>query len=389
MKIAFIRGPFLNPWELQTYLPLVERHDFRVIGADWQVYKHPMKSLRRPVETPHLWASGSARIAEDLPMALNRLRSWTLGESFTLSDLDEAVGDADILHPAETYSTMTYQCQQIRRRRPCKVIATVWENLPHMGETHPRRRARKQRALRELDGFLAVTETSRRVLLEEGAPADRIEVVSMAVDLERFKPAAKDPTWAHAWQLSPDEKVVLYVGRFVEEKGIHELLNAIPEVLARAQGRIRFCFAGSGRLERDLRAAAAKDQSRIQIIPFVSYEQLPALHNMADLFVLPSKAAPKWQEQFGYVLAESMACGKAVLTTRSGSIPDVVGDAASLVSPGDSNALASSLVSLLSSDDLRRQWGEKALIHARQSFDARRNAARIEAFYQRILGAAA
>jgi glycosyltransferase involved in cell wall biosynthesis len=385
MKIAFIRGPFLNPWELQTYLPLQQDHEFRAIGADWQVYARPMTGLQRPPVMAHLWAASSARLHASLPVALNRLRSWTMGESFGLSDLDRVTGDAEILHSAETYTTLTWQCLQIRKRRPCKVVATIWENIPGMGETHPRRRKRKHQALRELDGFLAVTETSRRMLLEEGAPKDRIEVIPMAVDLERFKPMAKDSSLTKSWALAPDEKVVLFVGRFVEEKGIQELLKAIPEVLARIPFPVRFCFAGAGPLERDLRAAALRYRGRVQVISFVAYDQLPTLHNMADLFVLPSKPAPKWQEQFGYVLAESMACGKPIVTTRTGSIPDVVGKAAALAPPGNAAALACTIVELLDSEPWRAQLGRLARRHAEEHFDAGKNARRIESFYERVL----
>lgn len=134
MKIAFVRGPFLNPWELQTYLPLARRHQMTVIGADWQFYQPPMNEMPGPLETPHLWASGAARLYHALPVVLNRLRSWTLGESYALLDLEKAVGNPDVIHTAETYTSMTYQCLEIRRRRRCKVVATIWENLPHMGE---------------------------------------------------------------------------------------------------------------------------------------------------------------------------------------------------------------------------------------------------------------
>ena len=357
MKIAFVRGPFLNPWELQTYLPLAGRNEFTAVGADWQVYSHPITGLRQPIERPHLWAAATRRYHLSLPVWVNRLRSWTLGESFGLSGLDRAVGDAEILHTAETYSTMTWQCLQIRKHRRCKVVATIWENIPHMGETHPRRRARKHQALRELDGFLAVTETSRQMLLEEGAPADRIEVIPMAVDLERFRPMPKDSTLTKDWTLAPDEKVVLFVGRFVEEKGIHELLKAIPEVLARIPFPVRFCFAGAGPLERDIRAAALRYRGRVQFIPFVAYDQLPALHNMADLFVLPSKPAPKWQEQFGYVLAESMACGKPIVT-RARIDPGCRRESRFPGTSRPCGALACSIVELLDSESWRAQLGE-------------------------------
>ena len=130
-----------------------------------------------------------------------------MGESFALSGLESAVGDAQILHPAETYSTITHQCLAIRRRRPCKVIATVWENIPHMGETHPVRKRRKTtRRSKRSTALLAVTETSRRMLLEEGAPPEKIEVISMAVDLDHFKPGRRDPACAARWGLKPEEE---------------------------------------------------------------------------------------------------------------------------------------------------------------------------------------
>jgi len=385
MKIAFVRGPFLNPWELQTYLPLLARHEFQAIGADWMMYEAAFKNMVVPLAKPHVWAGGSAFIHPNLPIFLNRFRSWTWGESYALTLLDRVVGDAQILHPAETHSTMTHQCLEIRKRRPCKVIATVWENIPHMGETHPIRKHRKALALKTLDGFLAVTETSRRMLLDEGAPAERIEVIPMAVDLDHFKPAVRDADWSKRWALKPEEKVVLFIGRWVKEKGIQDILDAIPQVKRECASPIRFCFVGNGPMEKELHKAAAEFPGNISLIPFISYDRLPVLHNMADVFILPSKSIPKWREQFGYVLAESMACAKAIITTRSGSIPDVVGDAAVLIPESDAAALASALVCLLNAPGERQRLGAAARTWALEQFDAQKNSRRIEAFYERVL----
>ncbi len=385
MNISFIRGPFLNPWELQSYLPLTAHHNFQVIGANWQIYPHSFPAFKGTIHTPHLWGSSTARIRPSLPILMNRLRSWTLGESFGLDQLEAETSGSQILHPAETFSTMTWQCLEIRRKRPCKVIATVWENIPHMGETHPVRRARKQRALRELDGFLAVTETSRRMLVEEGAPSDRIEVIPMAVDLNHFKPAPRDVAMTSTWNLKKDEQFVLFIGRWVEEKGIRDIIQAIPKVLEKATSPVRFCFMGAGPLESLLRDAEIAHPGHIQRVSFSPYQHLPAIHNMADIFILPSKPAPKWQEQFGYVLVESMACGKPIITTRSGSIPDVVGDAAVLVPPSDPSALASAIVQLLHSEKERIRLGHAAQERAHSQFDAQRTSSAIESFYERIL----
>ena len=81
MKIAFIRGPFLNPWELQTYLPLLSEHEFVPVGADWQFYSKAFPPSLERIPRPHLWYAGSARMHPTLPVALNRLRSWTGGKA--------------------------------------------------------------------------------------------------------------------------------------------------------------------------------------------------------------------------------------------------------------------------------------------------------------------
>ena len=384
MKIAFVRGPHLNPWELQSYAPLARHHAFATIGANWQFYKGTFDH-NIPIQKASVWGARLGRLHRGLFVYYNRTLSWTLGRSYGFYNLDSYVKDADILHSAETFSTMTHQCLEIRRRHPCKVVVTVWENLPHMGETHPLRLARKRKALKELDGFLAVTETSRRTLVQEGAPAERTEVIPMAVDLAHFKPAPRDQALSARWGLKPDEKIVLFIGRWVAEKGVAEILHAIPKVLKQVSVAIRFCFVGSGPLEGLLQKARQDYPGRIELVPFVPYNQLPTLHNMADVFILPSKPAPKWQEQFGYVLVESMACGKAIVTTRSGSILDVVGDAAWLVNPGDASELANSLIRLLHSAQERARLGEAAHLRAIERFDAEKIARRIEAFYQRVL----
>src|SRR4051812_14796543 len=100
MKIAYVRGAFLNPFELQLYEPLAQRHDFTAIGATWQFYPYPIDLPRGRIEKAHLWG----------PPWFNRALSWTVGSSYGLCGLNRLVGKTDILHPAESFFTMTYQC---------------------------------------------------------------------------------------------------------------------------------------------------------------------------------------------------------------------------------------------------------------------------------------
>jgi glycosyltransferase involved in cell wall biosynthesis len=85
------------------------------------------------------------------------------------------------------------------------------------------------------------------------------------------------------------------------------------------------------------------------------------------------------------VLLESMACGKALISTCSGSIPEVVGDAGILVQPYDHLSLYQALKTALLNDALRQQLGQKARRRVETHFDCRHVAAKIDEAYRSIL----
>src|SRR6185312_7478525 len=320
------------------------------------------------------------------PIVFNRSLSWTTGRSYGLLGLESLVERPDILHSSETFFSMTFQSLLLKRRLGCKLVVTVNENLPHMGETHPLRRRRKHAVMREADLFIAITSNTRNMLVEEGIEPGRIEIVSSSIDLERFKPAPKDERLLSRLGLRKEDCVVLFVGRFVEEKGIREMLEAHRILRGKNSSLpVRWCFVGAGPLLGLLQKARAAFPSDIVLHPFVPYEQIHSLHQIADIFTLPSKPAYKVAEQFGYVLAESMACQKAVVTTNVGSIPDVIGDVGVLVAPGDAAALAEEIQRFAQSPERRAAYGRKALERAQTLYDARKNAGQLEAIYDRLL----
>lgn len=386
MRIAFVRGAFLNPWELQSYQTLAKPFSILPIGADWQFYRTPIQIPGISIEKATVAGGSLATFGERGPILYNKATSWLFGVSYGLADLDRFSASCDLLHSAELHSTLTAQCLAIKRRTGVPVVITVWENLPHQGELHPFRRYRKQQASHQVDGILAVTETTKRMLISEGISSDRITVIPMAVDLNHFKPTPKDPQLLAQFGLTPDDFIVLFVGRLESEKGVAELLDTIPTILAQFPSqRIRFCFVGEGSWSQRLLKSGAYLHDSIRVHPFISYAELPKVHNLADVFVLPSKPTPKWQEQFGYVLVESMACGKPIVTTSSGSIPDVVGDAAIMVSPADVAALSSQIVRLIASPEERVLYAQKALGRAQTLYNPKTVSDHISRFYQKVL----
>lgn len=384
MNIAFVRGPHLNPWELQNYVGIAAHHSFVAIGSALRL--HSGKLVGEPMVHVDVPVTGQsvAAISSRAAITWNRLRGALTGDSFRLSNVKEACDRPDIIHGVETYFTMSWQCLQWARKSNAKLVLTVWENLPGAGERHPLRRSRKRRVIEEADAFIAVTDTTRRVLEAEGAPPERIHVIPMGVDQTRFRPASGPSPLRTRWKAS-DECVVLSIGRWVEEKGVKDLFKAfglLPEPIKR---QTRLVMAGSGPLSDWMHAQAEPYGDRVRLVPFLPYEDIHELYQAADVFVLPSKRRGRWAEQFGYVLVEAMACGLPIVATLSGSIPDVVGGVGVLVPESAPRSLAQALLELVTDPDKRARLGSQSIDRARREFNSSVVSSRIESVYRDLV----
>ena len=118
--------------------------------------------------------------------------------------------------------------------------------------------------------------------------------------------------------------------------------------------------------------------------PYISYQDIPKVHNLADIFVLPSVPSEQIREQFGMVLIESMSCAKAVVSTLCGSIPEVIGDAGILVQPFDHFSLYLALKKLILDQKLREELGQIARERVLKYFDVEVVARQIKAAYDSL-----
>jgi glycosyltransferase involved in cell wall biosynthesis len=112
---------------------------------------------------------------------------------------------------------------------------------------------------------------------------------------------------------------------------------------------------GSGALESWLRDEASK-KPWLHLLPPRTHSEIPDFLRCLDVFVLASKPVRSmklcWEEQFGHVLIEAMACGVATLGARSGAIPEVLADDAALFPSGDATTLAQRLREVKQGSDL-------------------------------------
>ena len=199
-----------------------------------------------------------------------------------------------------------------------------------------------------------------------GIDEAKITVVPNGVDPEDLQPVANLPR-LRARYASPDERLVLLVGRLVYEKGFHLALDALPGVIERV-GNVRFLVAGSGTAERDLKAQAEK----LGLLPhgeflgWIDDAMLHSLYAMSDLCVIPSLYEP-----FGLVALEAMASGCPCIVADTGGLREVVpgGERVGLrFTPRDAASLAERMETVLTDDALRARLVAEASEHI-LSFD--------------------
>jgi phosphatidylinositol alpha-1,6-mannosyltransferase len=201
-----------------------------------------------------------------------------------------------------------------------------------------------------------------RLGIAEGLPSDRVAVVPPEVDVRRFRPAANDDERAglrRRFGWGEADRVALFVGRLVERKGLDDLFIALRGLPRSA----RLVVAGPGDAGRwRERARAAEIADRVSFLGPVDEETLPLLYRAADLFTGPSRERLEADdvEGFGIVFLEASASGLAVLSTRTGGIPEAVEDGVGgiLVSPDRPDELAGAWLTLSDDAELRHRLGE-------------------------------
>lgn len=230
-------------------------------------------------------------------------------------------------------------------------------------ETAGRLHASEQAALAVADAIIAISPETRRILVERYAVApERITLALPGTDPARRAPADAVPPR------------LLAIGSLTPRKGYDVLLEA----LARLDGlAFSLTIIGSPRLDPDTagriaRMAAALPAGRVQLAGEVSPATLQAAYAAADIVVHPAL-----YEGYGMVLAEALRRGIPVVCTTGGAAAETVPGGAGLkVPPGDADALAAALRTVICDPALRRRLAEAAFA-AGQALPTWRDTARI------------
>ncbi|HXH22922.1 MAG TPA: glycosyltransferase [Dehalococcoidia bacterium] len=246
------------------------------------------------------------------------------------------------------HATMFHTLGEVKNR------ASLSENEPLM------RISAEAEIVGGADRIVCATELEKSQLVHlYGAEPDRVEVVPLGVDIERFRPLDKEQ--ARRELGFEDERIILFVGRLEPLKGVDILINAAAMLESDVECSVLIVGGDeSSTAQMTQLKGLASDLGighRVAFIGAVDHEKLPLFYNAADVCVVPSH-----YESFGLVAVEAMACGVPVVASRVGGLTGTVkdGETGYLVPWLCPEPFAERIEMLLENESLRRNLGEAA-----------------------------
>ena len=285
----------------------------------------------------------------------------------------------DIVHiDEEPYNVSTWQAMRLAKKHEAKAVFFTWQNT-HRRYPPPFSLIESYN-LRSADHAIAGNSEAVGVLKAKGYRGPVRVIPQFGVDTEIYKlkvQSSKLKAPNSQFTIRNSQFTIGYVGRLVEEKGVHILLRAVAGLSgacaepSRSTWRLRILGSGPQRSRLERLAAELGIAERVSFEDWIPSTQMPGYYNQLDALVVPSLTRPNWKEQFGRVLIEALACGAPVVGSDSGEIPNVIGDAGLVFAEGDVQALRDKLSQLMADPALREELAqrgrERVLAHYTQA----------------------
>jgi glycosyltransferase involved in cell wall biosynthesis len=266
----------------------------------------------------------------------------------------------DLVHiDEEPYNLATFLAQRSAQAVNARTVFFSWQNLNRAYP--PPFRWFERYVLQHAAAGIVGNRDAEEVWRAKGYRGPLTIIPQVGVEPDLFKPSERNR--------DPSDFVIGYAGRFVEEKGIDLLLQALAEL----RGAWQADLVGSGPEQPRLLELAQQLQiaDRVRFLPWLPSAQTVDYYHTLDVLVLPSHSRPNWKEQFGRVLVDAMACGVPVIGSTCGEIPNVIGDAGLIFPEGDAAALRVQLQRLHDDTilryDLAQRGRQRVLDHFTQA----------------------
>ena len=199
-----------------------------------------------------------------------------------------------------------------------------------------------------------------------GLPFDKINVIPNGINLTNFNGVDRDYDFRRQYAMD-NEKIILYVGRLVYEKGVQHLISAMPKILENYHDA-KLIIAGKGGMLDELKgqAEAMGLSNKVYFTGYLNSKQVQKMYKCADVAVFPSTYEP-----FGIVALEAMLAGVPTVVSDIGGLNEIVDHGINGMKSyaGNSNSIADSVISLLYDKQLAANVSKKAKQKVKEEFN--------------------
>jgi glycosyltransferase involved in cell wall biosynthesis len=215
-----------------------------------------------------------------------------------------------------------------------------------------------------------------------GLPEDKLVMIPNGVDAKEYEKSDIDLNQFRRRFALPEEKIVLFVGRLVYEKGIHVLINAVPKVLEKVNAK--FVIVGNGYMQQSLSEHIRNMglTHKVMFTGFVDDRTLRNLQKCADVSVVPSLFEP-----FGIVALEAMAAKSPVVVSDTGGLSEIVEHEVTgiKVYPNNPDSLAWGITRVLLDENLANKLKENAYRKVVEMFNWEKISQQTKTVYESVL----
>ncbi|CCZ17812.1 glycosyl transferase group 1 [Clostridium sp. CAG:780] len=199
-----------------------------------------------------------------------------------------------------------------------------------------------------------------------GLPYDKINVIPNGINLNNFTGIERDYDFRRQYAMD-NEKIILYVGRLVYEKGIQHLIAAMPKILSNYHDA-KLVIAGKGGMIDDLKAETSSLglDNKVYFTGYMDSKKVQKMYKCADVAVFPSTYEP-----FGIVALEAMLAGVPTVVSDVGGLDEIVTHGVDGMKSyaGNPNSIADSVTALLYDHQLATNISKKARQKVKEQFN--------------------
>lgn len=236
--------------------------------------------------------------------------------------------------------------------------------------------------IKDCKEIICVSDFIKKVLTSEKNKLyieneEKIKILYNCIDTQEFKCFSTESIedFKEKLGIKNDDRVVLFSGRIDSEKGVLEVLEALNYIKNK---NVKLLIVGSSfygmnvktPFEKKIINIVEKNKDKVIFTGFLKYSDMPLAYSLCEIAVLPSM----WDEPAGLTIIEAMSCGKAVITTKSGGIPEYANSDSAILLERDKNIsknIAEKVDFLLENEKIRTEMGINARKRVVENFDSR------------------